>query len=122
MDEPKKHIDELVATQTQKQTELLEIGRKIASSATPIIVAFVDLAESTQMKQDRAPEKWLGSVFEFIQHVEQRAKDADGMVVKRIGDELMVTFKEIPASEYFFDSLNTDPVLQTYRYKTGVNL
>jgi hypothetical protein len=35
------------------------MGHKIASSATPIVVTFVDLAESTQMKQDRAPEDWL---------------------------------------------------------------
>jgi hypothetical protein len=51
MDETKKHIDELVATRTQKQAELREIGRKIKSSATPAVVAFVDLAESTQMKR-----------------------------------------------------------------------
>lgn len=93
MGETKKHIDDLVTTRNQKQAELLVIGREIASSSTPIVISFVDLAESTQMKQDREPEEWLGYVFEFIQHVDQRARDADGSVVKRIGDELMVRSK-----------------------------
>jgi hypothetical protein len=58
MEETKKHLDELVATQAQKRDKLRAIGREIASSATPIVVAFVDLAESTQMKQGREPEEW----------------------------------------------------------------
>jgi class 3 adenylate cyclase len=115
------HLDELVATQTQKQAELLAVGRQIASSATPIVVAFVDLAGSTQMKQDRGPEEWLGHVFEFIQRVDQRARAANGTVVKRIGDELMVTFKHVQASECFIDSLITDTVLHTYRYKIAID-
>src|SRR5712691_4508633 len=115
-----KHIDELVATRNQKQAELLTIGHKIASSATPIVVAFVDLAESTQMKQDHTPEEWLGYVFEFIQRVDQLARGADGTVVKRIGDELMVTFNDVQASERFVDSLISDTALQIYRYKIAV--
>jgi len=59
MDETKKHIDELVATRSQKQAELLTMGREIASSATPLVVSFVDLAGSMQMNQDREPEEWL---------------------------------------------------------------
>ena len=121
MDETKKHIDDLVTTRNQKQAELLVIGRQIASSATPIVVAFADLAESTQIKQDREPEEWLGYIFEFIKRVDQRARDADGTVVKRIGDELMVTFKDVQASERFVDSLITDTVLQTYRYKIAID-
>jgi class 3 adenylate cyclase len=34
-----------------------------------------------------------GFVFEFIQRVDQLARVADGTVVKRIGDELMVTLR-----------------------------
>jgi class 3 adenylate cyclase len=119
MDETKKHIDELVTTRNQKQAELLAIGRKIASSSTPIVVAFVDLAESTQMKQDHEAEEWLGFVFEFIQSVDQLARVAGGTVVKRIGDELMVTFNDVQASEHFVDSLIT--TLQIYRYKIAVD-
>lgn len=121
MDETKKHIDELVATRTQKQAELKAIGREIAASATPIVVAFVDLAGSTEMKQDCEPDEWLGSVFDFVNGVTQRAKGADGTVVKRIGDELMLTFEDVQASERFVDSLVADPALQMYRYKMAVD-
>jgi class 3 adenylate cyclase len=121
MEETKKTIDELVATRTGKRAELLEIGRRIASSATPIVVAFVDLAESTQMKQDREPEEWLGYVFEFIKRVDELAKDAAGTLVKRIGDELMITFTDVQASERFVDSLIGDIVLHTCRYKIAVD-
>ena len=56
MDGTKKNIDELVATRNRKQAELLAIGQEIVSSVMPIVVIFVDLAESTEMKQDREPE------------------------------------------------------------------
>jgi class 3 adenylate cyclase len=101
MDE--KHIDELVAKQKQKLNELREIGQEITSSATPIVVAFVDLAKSTQMKHDTVPEEWLGYIFDFTKRVGQKAKEADGSMIKRIGDELMVTFKEGLAAERFVD-------------------
>ena len=121
MEKSKKHIDKLVTTRMLKQDELVEIGRKIAALSTPIVVAFVDLAESTQMKQDRKPEEWLGYIFEFIKHVEQRAQEAKGLVVKRIGDELMVTFQSVQASERFVDSLIARPAGQMFRYKIAVD-
>jgi class 3 adenylate cyclase len=116
-----KHIDELVTTRIQKQAELVAISQKIASSATPIVVGFADLAASTQMKQDREPEEWLEYVFEFIRCIDRQARNAGGTVVKRIGDELMVTFNDVQASERFIDSLITDTAIQTYRYKIAVD-
>jgi len=113
-----KNIDGLIASQTKEKAELLAIGTEIESSATSIVVAFVDLAESTQMKQ---PAVWLGFVFQFIQQVDQLATVAEGTVVKRIGDELMVTFNDVQASERFVDSLIAEPVLQTYRYKIALD-
>jgi class 3 adenylate cyclase len=121
MDETIKHIDELVAARNKTRAELLTMGHEIASLATPVVVTFVDLAESTQMKQDRAPEEWLGDIFEFIQRVDQLARAPGGTVVKRIGDELMVSFKEVQASERFVDSLITDSVLLAYRYKAAMD-
>ena len=121
MDELKKNIDELVETRHRKKEELLVIGQEIASSVRPIVVAFVDLAESTQMKQDREPEEWLGYIFDFIKTVDQRAEDADGTMIKRIGDELMVTFKDVQAAELFINLLITDTVLQKMRYKIAVD-
>jgi class 3 adenylate cyclase len=121
MDEIKKYIDELVTTRKRKQVELIQIGQEIASLATPIVVAFVDLADSTQMKQNCEPEEWLGYIFDFIQRVDHRAIEADGTVIKRIGDELMVTFKEVLAAERFVNSLISDMVLQTFRYKIALD-
>jgi hypothetical protein len=42
-------------------------------------------------------------------------------VVKRIGDELMITFRDVRASENFVGSLITDTILLTYRYKTAID-
>jgi len=121
MDETEKHIDELVTIRNRKRDEFVEIGNKIALSATSIVVAFVDMADSTQMKQDREPQEWLGYVFEFIRRVDQLAGGVGGTVVKRIGDELMVTFKAAQASERFVDSLIADTALQMYRYKIALD-
>jgi hypothetical protein len=57
------------------------------------------------MKQEFEPEEWLGFVFEFIRCVDEMARVADGTVVKRIGDELMLTFNDVQASARFVDSL-----------------
>jgi class 3 adenylate cyclase len=100
-----KNIDELIAARSLKNAELREIGIRIASASTPVVVAFVDLAESTRMKQEFEPEEWLGFVFEFIRCVDEMARVADGTVVKRIGDELMLTFNDVQASARFVDSL-----------------
>ena len=121
MDESEKHIDELVATRKRKQDELLQIGQQIASLATPKVVAFIDLAESTQLKQDRKPEEWLGYIFEYIECIDQLARDANGTVIKRIGDEVMATFNDVQASECFVKSLISDTVLQKYRYKIALD-
>jgi class 3 adenylate cyclase len=121
MDEKKKHIDELVESRNRNRDEFVEICNKIASSAMQTVVAFVDLAESTQMKQDREPEEWLGYVYKFIRRVGQLAGGVGGTVVKRIGDELMVTFKDVQASERFVDSLIADKALQMYRYKIALD-
>jgi class 3 adenylate cyclase len=103
-----KNIDELIAARTLKKAELREIGIRISSPSTPVVVAFVDLAESTRMKQFE-PEEWLGFVFEFIRCVDELASVADGTVVKRNGDELMLTFNGVQASARFVDSLVSAP-------------
>jgi len=121
MDQIKKPLDDLVADRRRKEIETEDLGREIASSATPIAVAFVDLADSTRLKQDRKPEEWLGYIFHFLQRVDRRARDAGGTVVKRIGDEVMVTFDDVSSSERFVDSLIGDSDLQAYRYKIGTD-
>jgi hypothetical protein len=67
----KNPIDRLVESRALKTTELQELGQLIAESSTPIVVAFIDLANSTQMKQEQAhdPAEWLGYVFQFIRKI-----------------------------------------------------
>jgi class 3 adenylate cyclase len=120
MDETKS-IDEPVVARTLKNAEFQAIGSKIAAESTPVVVAFVDLAESTQMKQELKPEEWLGFVFEFIKRVGQLAIVVGGTVVKRIGDELMLRFDDVQASENFVSSLITDSDLKIYGYKVALD-
>jgi class 3 adenylate cyclase len=101
MNDMTQHIDDIVNAQIQKCTQLRAIGQKIASSSTHIIVAFIRLAESAQLKQYRLPEEWPGYVFEFVKEVDGLARSADEPVVTRIGDELMLTFTNTRASEKF---------------------
>jgi class 3 adenylate cyclase len=117
----KKHIDELVAERHRRQSELVSLGAEIASSARPIVVAFVDLADSTALKHERKPEEWLAYVFDFVQIVDQVATTSGGTIVKRIGDELMITFENVTASETFMDAAATQGALISYKYKIAVD-
>lgn len=82
---------------------------------------FVDLSDSTAMKQGREPEEWLGSVFEFIRRCEYLAGITSGTVVKRIGDEVMLTFAQCGDSENFVEKLISDAVMSRHRYKVSVD-
>ncbi|MDO8291865.1 MAG: adenylate/guanylate cyclase domain-containing protein [Gallionella sp.] len=116
-----KSIDNLVSTHLEKQLELVTLGRKIAQSATPVVVAFVDLSESTQMKQDHQPDIWLGYVFGFIQFIDQKCRAANGTTVKRIGDELMLTFSDVPSCEAFLQALIDDADSHQYTFKIALD-
>jgi class 3 adenylate cyclase len=116
-----KSIDDLVVTHREKQVELLALGRQIAQSATPVVVAFVDLSESTELKQDNEPDAWLGYVFGFIQLIDKRCREAHGTTVKRIGDELMLTFSDTAKSEAFLQSLIADADSSQYTFKIALD-
>ena len=50
-----KHIDDLVVARRRKKSELVELGAEIAASARSVVVAFVDMADSTAMKHEHEP-------------------------------------------------------------------
>lgn len=116
-----KSIDDLVVTHREKQFELLALGRQIAQSATAVVVAFVDLSESTQLKQDREPDAWLGYVYGFIQLIDEKCRTAMGITVKRIGDELMLTFPDAAKAESFLQSLIVDVNSFQYTFKIALD-
>jgi class 3 adenylate cyclase len=116
-----KHIDEKIKERALKQGELADLGDEIARSARPTVVAFIDLADSTAMKEDRPPEEWLGSVYEFLIRVSDLVKASSGTVVKRIGDEVMATFTKVEQSEAFINAVIEDKALRTQRYKIALD-
>lgn len=116
-----KSIDNLVSTHLEKQLELATLGKEISQSATPVVVAFVDLSESTQIKQDHQADIWLGYVFGFIQFIDQKCRTSNGTTVKRIGDELMLTFSDVASCETFLQSLIDDADSHQYTFKIALD-
>ena len=117
----KKHIDDLVAHREIREAELREIGNEIRKSARTAAVAFIDLSDSTALKESTEPEIWLGNVYRFIRSVESCVRQFDGAVVKRIGDEVLATFESVSQCEQFLDELQKDEVLRNYSFKAAVD-
>lgn len=116
-----KHIDAKIKEHSARKSELEDLGRDIAALARPSVVAFIDLADSTAIKENRAPEDWLGFIYEFIKRCSQLISDNSGVVVKRIGDEIMATFQDPGHSERFLNAAVADPTLAKYRYKIALD-
>lgn len=112
-------IDALIQERGRKSRELANIGDKIKENSHDIVVIFVDLCDSTEIKGKFEDETWLGYIYEFLQLVTKLANDNNGTVVKRIGDELMITFETVEKSENFLDKLNQNEELNNYKYKIG---
>jgi class 3 adenylate cyclase len=116
-----KNIDDLVTLLRSKRAELTALGNEIESSASETVVAFVDLSSSTELKNEVEPQEWLGYVYEFLQSIAQSTKESGGVVVKRIGDELMLTFKTTAMCETFLDMIMQKELLNRYTFKIGVD-
>jgi class 3 adenylate cyclase len=112
-----KNVDDLIRLRREKQLELQKIGKEIKESGEHIIVAFVDLANSTELKARLQPDEWLGYVYAFLQAAHGHACSSGGTVVKRIGDELMLSFREGTNAEKFLNSLESEPMLPPESYK-----
>jgi len=116
-----KNIDELVALLRSKRAELAALGKEIQASASETVVAFVDLSNSTAIKNEVAPQEWIGYLQEFLELIVRLMKVSEGVVVKRIGDELMLTFKTAAMCENFLDMIIQEPLLSTYEFKVAVD-
>lgn len=117
----KKHIDALVARHEIREAELKEIGDEIRKSARTAAVAFIDLSDSTALKEMNVPETWLGYVYRFIRCVEKLVVQFNGTVVKRIGDEVLATFESVQQCEEFLTAIESDEVLRKYEFKAAVD-
>lgn len=116
-----KEIDALVRLLRDKRTELTALGDKIEASAVQTAVLFIDLSNSTDLKNEVSAQEWLGYIYEFIQSVSEHTVISSGTVVKRIGDELMLTFNTAEQSEALIDSLISEPLLKRYQYKVAAD-
>ena len=117
----KKSVDNLLRSFSEKESELDGIGESIKESAQPVAVVFMDLVDSTIIKQCLAPERWLGYVFKFIQTVSQLARLTEGTVVKRIGDELLITFDDVGDAESFITAVSGSSLLGGYDFKLAAD-
>jgi len=117
-----KSIDHLVSSYLEKEEALQILGYKIEESAHSVVVLFIDLADSTKMKSEVAAQRWLGYVYNFIEIASKHAEDSGGTIVKRIGDELLVTFVRVEQTELFLDNIKADQNFnKKYRYKIAVD-
>jgi len=116
-----KHIDTKVADHSRKRAQLKKLGKEISESARETAVAFIDLADSTAMKEAARPEDWLVTVYDFLHHCCDLVANANGVVVKRIGDEVLATFENTSDSEAFISSLTVDENLSAHKFKVSVD-
>lgn len=116
-----KSVDELVKKRQQHLNSLSEVAVEIRRSARKAAILFVDLSDSTAMKEGTDAEVWLAYVFDFIRRVEEIAKQFGGTVVKRIGDELLLTFESTVRSDDFIDALVKDNTLTAYQFKVAAD-
>jgi class 3 adenylate cyclase len=117
----KKSVDELLKSFSEKESELSGIGDSIKETSQPLAIVFMDLVDSTIIKQRLAPERWLGYVFRFIQTVTHLAALTKGTVVKRIGDELLITFDNVDDAESFITTVNNPSHLDGYNFKIAAD-
>ena len=117
----KKSVDDLLKRFSEKESELSGIGDSIKESSQPLGIVFMDLVDSTIIKQRLAPERWLGYVFRFIHTVSHLARLTEGAVVKRIGDDLLITFDDVGDAESFIATVNGSSHLDEYAFKIAAD-
>jgi len=99
-----------------------EIARKIQESKLEAVILFIDLCDSTQLKNIINDEDWLAYIYTFIEFIEDKCASSDGEVVKQIGDELLLTFDKISSCENFIKQLeNSSDFNSKYSYKIAVD-
>jgi len=114
-------IDSLVTKYLQTEDDLATLGKQIAASSKNLAVVFIDLSGSTELKYKVSTPRWLGYVVRFLEATTGIALRHSGVVVKRIGDELMITFDTAVAAESFITEVIADAVLVNFAFKIGAD-
>jgi class 3 adenylate cyclase len=116
-----KSVDHLIQALQKKRQEFQALGSTLRESARPVVVCFVDLTDSTAIKTSFAPDEWLGYIYEFLSAVASQAQGSGGTIIKRIGDEVMVSFPDTKSSEQFLDGLQADSSLRPGSFKASLD-
>lgn len=116
------NVDNLVSKNISLITEVTSIKNKIAESKIRKVILFVDLCNSTELKQNKEDLEWLTDVVLFINILTTNVENHKGNVIKRIGDEIMATFSNVSDSEGFINDILADKTLQKYDFKIGVDI
>jgi class 3 adenylate cyclase len=116
-----KHIDALVKKYLGQLQQADELGKSIEEQAKPTAILFIDLADSAAMKSGTSARSWLGHIFTFISVIGELAEKGSGTVVKRIGDEVMLTFDTTASSEQFLDSLAESKLHEHFHFKIATD-
>jgi class 3 adenylate cyclase len=115
------NVDTLIARYLKAEDDLAILGKHIEQSGQSIAVVFVDVVGSTQLKHEVSTARWLGYVLRFLEAIAQLAVKHQGNVVKRIGDEVMLTFPTAIAADSFVEATGADASLVHYRYKIAAD-
>jgi len=75
-----------------ERRELEKLRHQLSRSRGPLVVAFIDLCGSTELKR-QPQERWLPIVGEFLLDVTRCVSRNKGRVVKYIGDEVLAIFE-----------------------------
>ena len=73
---------------------LRDLKSFLAEKTRPLGIMFVDLCDSTELKERLPQTDWLPVVARFLKTVTKIVQDAGGTVVKYIGDEVMAVFPD----------------------------
>lgn len=114
-------VDGLVNRRTQLQKGLQEIKAAIQDSKKEIAICFIDLADSTSIKETMTDDEWLQYIYEFLTEVDILARQSNGEVIKRIGDEVMISFDKFQNSEIFTGKISKSSNLDKYKFKIGLD-
>lgn len=73
-----------------------QITQDIRNGFNDVVVVFIDLVDSTHFKilYKDEPEKWILRLMQFSEFLTELIEDANGKVVKYIGDEVMAVFSK----------------------------
>ncbi len=116
-----EQVTALVSRYLETEDELAGLGKRIEASGHDLAVVFIDLAGSTELKHRTTVPRWLGYVFRFLELTAKLASDYSGVVVKRIGDELMVTFGDVENADAFIAAAAADTGLSHHAFKIAAD-